>query len=176
MNMALELNSKIRRRTQHYADFTTLGSAQCIAPWLKYQSNLKVRRSVKKKNWYLLSACCLVSVLPTHSWVPRCGQLPSAHTPSHVYLLPSWRTKVDPSMTLSFKFHLLPGRRHFKFGVPLNVFEAGSTVHRDRHWKFKYKIKTQKKFGGLVFSMLASGTRVRGFEPGRSRWIFRVSE
>jgi hypothetical protein len=25
-------------------------------------------------------------------------------------------------------------------------------------------------------SMLASGTRVRGFKPGRSRWIFRASE
>ena len=31
-------------------------------------------------------------------------------------------------------------------------------------------------FGGLVVSMLASGTRIRGFTPGRSRWIFRVSE
>ena len=31
-------------------------------------------------------------------------------------------------------------------------------------------------FGGLVVSMLASGTRVREFEPGRSRGIFRVSE
>ena len=29
---------------------------------------------------------------------------------------------------------------------------------------------------GLVVSMLASGTRVRGFKPGRSRWIFRASE
>ena len=27
-------------------------------------------------------------------------------------------------------------------------------------------------FGGLVVSMLASGTLVRGFEPGWSRWIF----
>jgi hypothetical protein len=27
-------------------------------------------------------------------------------------------------------------------------------------------------FGGLVVSMLASGSRVRGFIPGRSRWIF----
>jgi hypothetical protein len=27
-------------------------------------------------------------------------------------------------------------------------------------------------FGGLVVSMLASGTRVRGFIPGRSCWIF----
>jgi hypothetical protein len=27
-------------------------------------------------------------------------------------------------------------------------------------------------FGGLVVSMLASGTQVRGFKPGRSRWIF----
>ena len=27
-------------------------------------------------------------------------------------------------------------------------------------------------FGGLVVSMLASGTQVCGFKPGRSRWIF----
>ena len=27
-------------------------------------------------------------------------------------------------------------------------------------------------FGGLVVSILAAGTRVRGFKPGRSRWIF----
>jgi hypothetical protein len=27
-------------------------------------------------------------------------------------------------------------------------------------------------FGGLVVSMLASGTHVRGFKPGQSRWIF----
>ena len=25
-------------------------------------------------------------------------------------------------------------------------------------------------FGGLVVSILATGTRVRGFKPGRSRW------
>jgi hypothetical protein len=27
-------------------------------------------------------------------------------------------------------------------------------------------------FGGLVVSMLASGTQGRGFKPSRSRWIF----
>ena len=27
-------------------------------------------------------------------------------------------------------------------------------------------------FGGLVVSVLASGNQVRGFKPGRSRWIF----
>jgi hypothetical protein len=27
-------------------------------------------------------------------------------------------------------------------------------------------------FGGLVVRMLASGSRVRGLKPGRSRWIF----
>jgi hypothetical protein len=31
-------------------------------------------------------------------------------------------------------------------------------------------------FGGLVVTILATGTRVRGFKPGRSRWIFRASE
>ena len=30
----------------------------------------------------------------------------------------------------------------------------------------------QDGFGGLVVSMLASGTQVCGFKPGRSRWIF----
>jgi hypothetical protein len=29
-------------------------------------------------------------------------------------------------------------------------------------------------FGGLVASMLASGTQVRGFKPGRRLWIFTV--
>jgi hypothetical protein len=29
-------------------------------------------------------------------------------------------------------------------------------------------------FGGLVVSMLASGTQVRGLKPGRSRRIFRA--
>jgi len=31
-------------------------------------------------------------------------------------------------------------------------------------------------FGGLVVSMLAYSSRVRGFKPGRSRWIFRTFE
>ena len=30
-------------------------------------------------------------------------------------------------------------------------------------------------FDGLVVSILATGTRVRGFKPGRSLWIFRAS-
>jgi hypothetical protein len=34
----------------------------------------------------------------------------------------------------------------------------------------------QDGFGGLVVSMLASGTRVRGLKPSRSRWIFQASE
>src|SRR5215468_9839570 len=32
---------------------------------------------------------------------------------------------------------------------------------------------TNSGFGGLVVSMLASGTQVRGFKPGRSRRIFQ---
>jgi hypothetical protein len=31
-------------------------------------------------------------------------------------------------------------------------------------------------FGRLVVSILATGTRVRGFKPSRNRWIFRASE
>ena len=32
------------------------------------------------------------------------------------------------------------------------------------------------QFGGLVVSMLASGTQDRGFDPGRSRRIFRAKK
>jgi hypothetical protein len=32
----------------------------------------------------------------------------------------------------------------------------------------------EDSFGGLVVRMLASGSRVRRFKPGRSRWIFSV--
>ena len=30
-------------------------------------------------------------------------------------------------------------------------------------------------FGGLVVSILTTGTRLHGFKPGRNRWIFRAS-
>jgi hypothetical protein len=30
----------------------------------------------------------------------------------------------------------------------------------------------EDSFGGLVVSMLASGTQVHGFKPGQSHWIF----
>ena len=34
--------------------------------------------------------------------------------------------------------------------------------------------KWEDGFGGLVVSMLTSGTQVCGFKPGQSRWIFRM--
>ena len=37
-------------------------------------------------------------------------------------------------------------------------------------------IPTESGFGGLVVSMLASGTQDRGFDPGRSRRIFRAKK
>ena len=38
----------------------------------------------------------------------------------------------------------------------------------------KQVVRQKHGFGGLVVSMLASGTKVCGFKPGRSRWIFRA--
>jgi hypothetical protein len=43
--------------------------------------------------------------------------------------------------------------------------------HRDSTYQVTYLLDG---FGGLMFCVLASGSRVRGFEPGRSRWIFSV--
>jgi hypothetical protein len=38
--------------------------------------------------------------------------------------------------------------------------------------KVSFPFQSLDGFGGLVVSMLASGSRVRGFKSGRSRWIF----
>jgi hypothetical protein len=46
----------------------------------------------------------------------------------------------------------------------------------DHHQAIFTKLRVrymQSGFGGLVVRMLASGTQVRGFKPGRSRRIFR---
>ena len=47
----------------------------------------------------------------------------------------------------------------------------GITLPNIRYKEFR-PITLLVIFGGLVVSMLASGTQVRGFKPGRSRWIF----
>jgi hypothetical protein len=50
-----------------------------------------------------------------------------------------------------------------------------TTVKTRRRWEVsinKIGNKEVDGFGGLVVRMLASGSRVRGFKPGRSRWIF----
>jgi hypothetical protein len=39
-------------------------------------------------------------------------------------------------------------------------------------YEMKQSTAKEDGFGGLVVSMLASGSRVRGFDPDRSRWIF----
>ena len=64
-----------------------------------------------------------------------------------------------------------------------NVTREASRHFRNKKniWKLKLmtlKLKLRSNidgFGGLVVSILATGTRVRGFKPGRSRWIFRAS-
>ena len=49
--------------------------------------------------------------------------------------------------------------------IPEISFGASKRSHLTRY-------VTLDGFGGLVVSMLASGTQVCGFKPGQSRWIF----
>ena len=53
------------------------------------------------------------------------------------------------------------------------LLDGGQCLKKKAYLSELYTI--EDGFGGLVVSMLASGTRVRGFKPGRSRWIFRAS-
>jgi hypothetical protein len=48
-------------------------------------------------------------------------------------------------------------------------FDVGS-VHNDLAIE---QFNTHVAFGGLVVSVLATGPKVRGFKPGRVRWIFK---
>ena len=63
-------------------------------------------------------------------------------------------------------------------GLKYNIGDNyGALVVWDLYGKNRTDIcslSTIDGFGGLVVSMLASGTQVCGFKPGRSRWIFRA--
>jgi hypothetical protein len=52
---------------------------------------------------------------------------------------------------------------------------ATDTAHCSIHYNTNITSK-ESGFGGLAVSMLASGTQVRGFKPGRSRRIFRAKK
>jgi hypothetical protein len=39
--------------------------------------------------------------------------------------------------------------------------------------QFNYLVKYTVALGGLVVSVLATGPKVRGFDPERGRWIFK---
>ena len=62
----------------------------------------------------------------------------------------------------------------------INILKLKSEIISESNYllKIKFNIRrlthTADGFGGLVVSMLASGTQVYGFKPGRSRWIFRT--
>jgi hypothetical protein len=62
----------------------------------------------------------------------------------------------------------------------LSTKQHGVKIQEDRHINID-RLQDDKPgmvsppgdgFGGLAVSMLASGSRVRGFDPDRSRWIF----
>ena len=57
-----------------------------------------------------------------------------------------------------------------KLWVPCNCVESDKPTAKKLYSFFV--LHQIDGFGGLVVSMLASGTQVCGFKPGRSRWIF----
>jgi hypothetical protein len=52
--------------------------------------------------------------------------------------------------------------------------ESDMNLHssRERMLIYAHVFVFHSGFGGLVVSMLVSGTQDRGFVPGRNRWIF----
>jgi hypothetical protein len=69
---------------------------------------------------------------------------------------------------------ILCRRQQFRLCGP--VFKINSTPPDYTNFTHCIYAALEDGFGGLVVSILATGTRVRGFKPGRSRWIFRASE
>ena len=54
----------------------------------------------------------------------------------------------------------------------LQAFTLLSTILKQNHLQFNNKFY-QPNLGGLVVSVLATGPKVCGFNPGRGRWIFK---
>jgi hypothetical protein len=52
----------------------------------------------------------------------------------------------------------------------VSIFSRWRTVHSSETLVSTYIVA----LGGLVVSVLANGPKVRGFKPGRERWILRV--
>jgi hypothetical protein len=46
--------------------------------------------------------------------------------------------------------------------------------NEDYLYKLVFLILSAVALGGLVVSVLATGPKVRGFKPGRGRWILRA--
>jgi hypothetical protein len=60
----------------------------------------------------------------------------------------------------------------FQKTLRITMNKCRSIILQNQKWK--YINLNPSGSGGLVVSMLASGTQDRGFEPGRSRWILQV--
>ena len=56
-----------------------------------------------------------------------------------------------------------------KHAIDASIWNVPIHVLRNTHWTFTLYLDG---FSGLVVTMLAYGTQVCGFKPGRSRWIF----
>jgi hypothetical protein len=58
----------------------------------------------------------------------------------------------------------------------ISCLDRRNSVFQEYNFHLIYILSIVSSFDGLVVSMLASGTGVRGFKPGRSRRIFRVKK
>jgi hypothetical protein len=74
-----------------------------------------------------------------------------------------------PEQLAFFKFFLT---QHAAPDVTSTYCEADHTTHTTVI--FHCILHNVDGFGGLVVSMLASGSQAHGFKSGRSRWIFLV--
>jgi hypothetical protein len=75
----------------------------------------------------------------------------------------------------SVKYYITTINNHIREGEKGGVYR-----HITRRWDKKFFSRQislcslpQVALGGLVVSVLATGPKVRGFNPGRGRWIFK---
>jgi hypothetical protein len=151
---------------------------------LRFRSSDAYRNfRISQLNVFIRSDTCVY--WGVSSWNPNfnhwnlVGQSISASPP---VLLPS---SILPSPSSDCAFNRTWKMSSFcsKMLLYLHYFSWNSKILNLRNWKVRKVGDCYNRCvvyipldGGLVVSMLASGTRVRWFKPGRSRWIFRASE
>jgi hypothetical protein len=155
--------------TQHPIEYWGVPSKETEQPQHKANHSPPSRAEVKNEwNYTLTSYMCPNSVdTQPHLQYPKQGRI----TDTLWWYVTTKDTLYPPINTPHVQLSIHCLLSYILISITWSSHDA--TGH---HYRQTLTTTSTCGFGGLVVSMLASGTQDRGFEPGQSRRIFRAKK